>query len=120
MPSSPRLPVMLALREQLGIEQLARVEAEAVRRRDVPRRLVERLARAANANTLTPRQREVMVLLASGFSRQEIADELGVSIETVKSHLRRSYIALGVARHEHTGGQARMIEAVNAFLEGAA
>ena len=111
MPASARLPLVLALREQLGEHALAQLEAEAVRTRDVPRRLVERLARAANETNLTPRQREVMVLLASGFSRQEIADELGITHEAVRSHLRNAYGRLGVHR---------AIDAVNAFLEGSA
>lgn len=49
-----------------------------------------------------------MVLLASGFSRQEIADELDISLGTVKQHLKRVYLIFGV----HNS-----IEAINAFLE---
>ena len=45
---------------------------------------------------LTPREAEVMELLQSGRSNAEIAQELGVGIETVRSHARRIYRKLGV------------------------
>ena len=37
---------------------------------------------------LFPRQQQVAQLLAHGLSRQQIADEMGVTLETVKSHLK--------------------------------
>lgn len=40
-----------------------------------------------NPNKLTPRQREICFLLAEGKSNQEIADQLGLSIRTVESHI---------------------------------
>jgi NarL family two-component system response regulator LiaR len=36
---------------------------------------------------LTPREKEVLPLLAQGFSNQEIADELVISVKTVKTHV---------------------------------
>jgi DNA-binding NarL/FixJ family response regulator len=47
-------------------------------------------------DVLTPREAEVMELLQSGKSNAEIAQELNVSIETVRSHARRIYRKLGV------------------------
>lgn len=38
---------------------------------------------------LTPRQREILDLIASGFSTSEIAAALTLSTETVRNHLRR-------------------------------
>jgi len=35
---------------------------------------------------LTPRQKEVLQLLAEGLSMKEIAERLGVSIKTVEAH----------------------------------
>lgn len=45
---------------------------------------------------LTPREAEVMELLQTGRSNAEIAHELHVSIETVRTHARRVYRKLGV------------------------
>jgi DNA-binding NarL/FixJ family response regulator len=46
---------------------------------------------------LSPRTREVLVMLSWGLCNREIADELGLSIETVKTHIERLYKRLGVA-----------------------
>lgn len=46
---------------------------------------------------LTTRQREVSVLAARGATAQEIADHLGRSLHTVRSHLKATYRALGVS-----------------------
>lgn len=106
-----RLPLILALRDEFGLEKLAQIEVEAVRQRPVPRRLLARLAlEEVGGPQLTPRQRECMVLLTSGLTRKEIAAELGVGPETVKTHLRHAYAKLGVRRK---------VDAINAFLEGA-
>jgi PAS domain S-box-containing protein len=59
---------------------------------------------------LTPRQAEVLRLLEHGRSTTQIADELHLSIETVRNHIRALLRALGVhsrleavavARQEH-------------------
>jgi DNA-binding NarL/FixJ family response regulator len=51
---------------------------------------------APGPDVLTPREGEVMELLQSGKSNAEIANELNVGIETVRSHARRIYRKLGV------------------------
>jgi RNA polymerase sigma factor (sigma-70 family) len=45
---------------------------------------------------LTPREKEVLDLLAEGMTYQEIADVLVVSVHTVDSHLRNIYGKLRV------------------------
>lgn len=40
---------------------------------------------------LSPREREVVVLLASGLSNREIAQALGIHRHTVKNHLTAIY-----------------------------
>jgi PAS domain S-box-containing protein len=45
---------------------------------------------------LTPRQVEVLHLLEQGRSTKQIADELHLSTETVRNHIRRLFRALGV------------------------
>jgi DNA-binding NarL/FixJ family response regulator len=51
---------------------------------------------APGPDVLTPREAEVMELLQRGKSNAEIANELHVSVETVRSHARRIYRKLGV------------------------
>jgi PAS domain S-box-containing protein len=45
---------------------------------------------------LTPRQREILDLIASGLSTQEVATELTLSTETVRNHLRNAFKELRV------------------------
>ena len=49
-------------------------------------------------NGLTRRQREVLRHIANGLSNEEIAAELGVTLNTVKSHVSSMLRALGVKR----------------------
>jgi len=48
------------------------------------------------AETLSPRQREVLDLLSAGHSNVEIAERLHISVNTVKFHVRVIYGRLGV------------------------
>lgn len=47
---------------------------------------------------LTPREAEVLALIAKGLSNQEIAGIAFLSINTVKSHIRHAYAKIGVTR----------------------
>lgn len=108
-PRNERLAVVLALRDRIGLEGLARLEAEACWQRPPPPKLVARIVREdVLAPDLTPSQRRCMSLLAAGLTRAEIADELGVGTETVKTHLGRAYRRLGVTN---------AVQAVNVFLD---
>lgn len=44
---------------------------------------------------LTPRERQVLQLLASGVSRPTMGRRLGISTQTVKNHLTVIYAKLG-------------------------
>jgi two-component system, NarL family, response regulator LiaR len=46
--------------------------------------------------TLSEREREVLALLGHGLSNREIADELYLSVDTVKTHVRKVFTKLGV------------------------
>ena len=50
-----------------------------------------------SAATVTPRQAQLLTLLAAGFSNKEIAGELGITYGTVKQHLFTLFKRLGVA-----------------------
>jgi DNA-binding NarL/FixJ family response regulator len=45
---------------------------------------------------LTPREREVLELVAEGLANKNIARRLGISDRTVKSHLTSVFQAIGV------------------------
>lgn len=47
-------------------------------------------------NELSEREREVLALLAEGKRNREIADDLFVGTETIKSHLKSIYRKLDV------------------------
>jgi DNA-binding NarL/FixJ family response regulator len=51
---------------------------------------------ASDMETLTPREREILALLAKGFLYKEIADQLGISLSTVRAHLHTVYEKLHV------------------------
>ena len=47
-------------------------------------------------NSLTPRECEVLVHVARGLSNAEIADALNLSVETIRTHVKRVYMKCGV------------------------
>jgi two-component system, NarL family, response regulator LiaR len=51
---------------------------------------------APRAIGLTPRASHVVALIAAGAPNKEIAGRLGLSMNTVKSHIRTAYRAMGV------------------------
>lgn len=60
-----------------------------------------RAAKIASHVGLTPRETDVMLLMARGFSYQKIAEELGVSVGTVQNHVKHVYRKTNVhARQE--------------------
>jgi DNA-binding NarL/FixJ family response regulator len=69
----------------------------------VTRRVIDRLAAqpdagagAAAVDDLTPREREVLGLLTRGLSNAEIADALVIGPSTVKTHVKRILMKLGL------------------------
>lgn len=73
----------------------------------IPERLLRDLRRAPLVDevTLGPgdgerpplsrRQAEVLELVADGLTNRQVAEVLGISVETVKTHLRWAHIQLG-------------------------
>lgn len=57
--------------------------------------------------TLTEREREVLALLSEGATNREIADELYLSIDTVKTHVRKVFSKLGVGNRTQAAIVAR-------------
>ena len=51
---------------------------------------------AVSCVVLTPRQRNILQLLAQGYSSKQMAAELNVSVNTVNNHRAAVFIKLGV------------------------
>jgi RNA polymerase sigma factor (sigma-70 family) len=79
-------------------------EGEALLTPEATRRLVADFAKRNQApaeardamDWLTPREREVLVLIAHGLTNSEIASSLKVSLETIKTHVKRIFTKIGV------------------------
>jgi DNA-binding NarL/FixJ family response regulator len=70
----------------------------------------QKFGRSQNeVNNLTPREQEVLQMLADGFRYKEIAGVMGISLDTVREHARRIYSKLHVSSRT---------EAVVKFLGG--
>ena len=64
-------------------------------------------------NSLTPREQEVLQLLADGFRYKEMAGLMGISLDTVREHARRIYSKLHVSSRteavvKYLGGSSRL------------
>jgi two-component system nitrate/nitrite response regulator NarL len=86
-------------REQIADAVLACARGENVVPPDVAAGLVSeiRLRRQSNAPALTPREQEILHLIAAGKSLPEIANELYLGLTTVKTHAQHVYDKLGVS-----------------------
>ena len=66
----------------------------------IARRVVEvfqQAAPSADATAgLSPREKEIIALLAKGYLYKEIASQLGISVETVRTHIHNTYEKLHV------------------------
>ena len=49
------------------------------------------------SDTLTSRERDILVMISQGFSNKQIARALNISPETVKSHVKRIFIKLAAS-----------------------
>jgi DNA-binding NarL/FixJ family response regulator len=76
-------------------------DGEALLAPQITRRLVERFVaprapRPPGLDELTPREHEILALVARGLSNGEIGDELVLSLPTVKTHVSRVLMKLGL------------------------
>jgi DNA-binding NarL/FixJ family response regulator len=79
-------------------------DGEALLSPSVTRRVIDRMAQQptpelagqAKLETLTPREREVLELIARGLSNREIAAVIVVEESTVRTHIKRILMKLGL------------------------
>jgi DNA-binding CsgD family transcriptional regulator len=74
----------------------------------------ERNTAAIAALGLSPRECEILALLASGKSNREMADALNISPNTVKTHIARIYEKLEVQRRVQAIEKARFLALIPA------
>ncbi len=74
----------------------------------VTRRLLERMAQDSAGDggrrirsVLSAREVDVLLLIARGLSNAEIADNLGLSIETIRTHVKHVYMKTGARDRAH-------------------
>lgn len=95
------------LSKETAPEELARQLREIVAHPEVDRLPTVEVPR------LTPREGDVLPLLAKGYSNKEIARALGVSPDTIKDHLARLYTKLDARDRTHAVGRARSLGLIN-------
>jgi LuxR family maltose regulon positive regulatory protein len=72
----------------------------------------DRLAPISGArilSALSPRETDVLTLIAEGLSNKEIARSLDIGPETVKSHLKGIFTKLGVERRAQAVSRAQTL-----------
>jgi two-component system nitrate/nitrite response regulator NarL len=99
-------------------ELVAAVEAAANGELTCPPRMAAALAKRVAAlaahettdtdNALTPRQREIALLIAEELSNKQIARRLSIELATVKNHVHNILVALGVGRREQIASRVRL------------
>jgi two-component system nitrate/nitrite response regulator NarL len=73
--------------------------------------LRERAVAAGLADRLSPREREVVCLIARGFTNKEIARELSISVATVKDHVHHALAKCGMRTRAALAAAAVQTEA---------
>jgi DNA-binding NarL/FixJ family response regulator len=80
-----------------GNELLAAIRDVHAGRRVVPAAVAERLAERLTALDLTPRERDVLGLIAEGLTNGDIGEHLGLTEGTVKGYVNVLFRKLGVS-----------------------
>ena len=70
------------------------------------------------AETLAPRERAVLELIGEGRSNKEIARLLGITPETVKSHVKRIFEKLSVGKRAQAISRAQSLGLLRARSSG--
>jgi|GEM_PF-405811 len=77
--------------------------------RDLYRMLKARMKRQAASGALTPREKEILSLMAQGLSNKEIAHHLYIGVSTAKWHINNIYGKLHAKRRSQAIAQARKL-----------
>lgn len=80
---------------------------------EVVRRLIARTSHTSRLDRLTPREREVLDLMAQGLTNAAIAARLYLSVSSTEKHVSAVFDTLALT---HTAGLSRRVAAVVAYL----
>lgn len=80
---------------------------------EVVRQLLSRTTRSNPLEGLTPRERDVLELMAQGLTNARISTDLHISVSSVEKHTNAVFEKLGLA---NSSGVSRRVMAVVAFL----
>jgi DNA-binding NarL/FixJ family response regulator len=89
------------LKEMVHTDVVRAIRLVHTGKRLMPPEVTERLAESFSHAALTPREEEVLGLVAKGMSNKEIADKLGTAGGTVKMHVQNIIGKLGAADRTH-------------------
>jgi DNA-binding NarL/FixJ family response regulator len=96
--------VSYLLKNALAVDMVRIVREVAAGGRPLPAVVAQRLADRMLSPELTPREVEVMRLIARGRRNKEIAAELGIGEETARGHVKNILSKLGL--HDRTEAMA--------------
>lgn len=117
--SQEDLPGMVLTLGQIILPSVLELAIENNIQSDFSRRLLDKLQQLKDpqslniphtGETLTPREVEVLRLLAAGASNRAIADELVVSLPTIKTHVSRILAKLDVRSRGEAVARARELK----------
>lgn len=89
------------LKATLRTELLDTIRAVNRGQKRVPVEVASEMAEYLGGDTLTPREIEVLELVAAGNSNKTVADRLEITEDTVKSHIRSILAKLGANDRTH-------------------
>jgi DNA-binding NarL/FixJ family response regulator len=89
------------LKDMLRKELLDTIRAVHAGQKRLSSEAAAEIAEHATDDALTPRETDVLRLIAAGNANKEIAAQLGLTEETVKSHVKNILVKLGVNDRTH-------------------
>ena len=94
------------LKDMLRTELVAAIRTVLAGQRYLPRAVQQRLRERQSAKDLTPRETEILTLIAKGLRNREIAEVLGMSEGTVRIHVSHILAKLGATDRTEAAVQA--------------